>query len=152
MWHAVIALATTRSSLVSSPHPQAITVASWTESLSTLNSSPRDLGNTAERTTQGAPTLSRQAFMRLESLDTIQKPDQAAYGDLALQVFRDAAPEDPHVLREARDAGGAHADVAAKLKRPQEMLCVASGRVSSYSATPHIAKRVFMGCFCCFSG
>lgn len=55
--------------------------------------------------------------MRLEGLDAVPESEREKYGELALHVFMESPPEDPRVVREARNAGGARADVVAKLKR-----------------------------------
>jgi WD repeat-containing protein 35 len=46
---------------------------------------------------------SSQAFVKLEALPSIPKERREAYADLAMSIFQQYPPADPHSLTEARE-------------------------------------------------
>lgn len=73
-----------------------------------------------------------KAFVKLESLPSIPKERREAYADLAISIFQQHAPADPHSLTEGKEqqperrGKQRHADDSGSADRDQ--VCVASGR------------------------
>lgn len=61
-----------------------------------------------------------QAFVKLESLPSIPKERREAYADLAMSIFQQHAPADPHSLTEGKEQQPALAERRGKQRHTDD--------------------------------